>query len=129
MVSKIRPWYWLTVVTAITAALATLVTPDNLIAANAKSVLDLVFLFFLPGFVIVKAIFPNKSLAPKPEVDLIERLFLSVGVSLAIVPMLGLILNYLPWRLYQEPVAIGILCLILLVATIGVTRENRLERR
>jgi len=76
--------------------------PDDLIVAIAVSlllvlfidfaptspirlVLGLIFLLILPGYVVMAAIFPDKR-----NIDMIERVALSVGLSVAIVPLTGL---------------------------------------
>ena len=56
-----------------------------------RAILGLVYLLFLPGFTASWALFPRKD-----EIDLIERVALSFGLSLllSIVPVM--ILNYYP---------------------------------
>ena len=54
----------------------------------ARYLLGSLFVLFLPGYTFIKALFPAKQL------DSIERTALSIGMSLALVPMIGLLLNY-----------------------------------
>lgn len=46
------------------------------------------FVLFIPKYVTVEALFPRGR-----ELDLIERFPLSVGLSMAFVPLVGLLLN------------------------------------
>jgi len=46
---------------------------------------------FIPGHVAVEALFPKSR-----EIDAIERFALSVELSLALVPLIRLLLNYTP---------------------------------
>ena len=52
---------------------------------------------FLPGFTLIKTLFPTR------EIDNIERTALSIGMSLALVPLVGLLLNYTPWGIRLTP--------------------------
>jgi uncharacterized membrane protein len=57
------------------------------------------FTLFIPGYVTVEALYPDEK-ALKP----LERVALSIGLSLAVTPLLGLLLNYTPWGIRLEPV-------------------------
>jgi uncharacterized membrane protein len=52
----------------------------------------------LPGFTFIKALFPAEVpiKTSSENMDTIERVALSFGMSLALVPIVGLILNYTP---------------------------------
>ncbi len=54
-----------------------------------RTVLGLPLVLFIPGYVLITALFPKKD-----DLDSIERLALSFGLSIATVPLLGLMLNY-----------------------------------
>ncbi|MCK4222104.1 MAG: DUF1616 domain-containing protein, partial [Dehalococcoidia bacterium] len=54
-----------------------------------RIVLGLPFLLFSPGYALIAALFPKKG-----SLDGIERIALSFGLSIAVVPLIGLILNY-----------------------------------
>ena len=53
--------------------------------------LGLLFLLFVPGYVIVSTAFPSKG-----GLDWIERIALSLALSIAVIPLLGLGLNFTP---------------------------------
>jgi len=80
-----RDWdlYSLVVISFLTALLAHLF-PDN----PLRIALGLTFVLFFPGYALVCFLFPEKSL------DNLERLALSFGLSIAVVPLIGLLLNY-----------------------------------
>jgi len=71
----------------------------------------------------IKALFPTK------ELDNIERATLSIGMSLALVPITGLLLNYTPWGIRATPVTLSLLALTTTFATAAVTREFHLTRK
>ena len=56
---------------------------------SLRVVLGLPFILFFPGWVTVSALFPEKR-----GLDFLERVAISFGLSIAIVPLLGLALNY-----------------------------------
>ena len=58
-------------------------------------------MLFLPGYSLIAALFPRKD-----DLDGIERVALSFGLSIAIVPLLGLALNYTPFGIRLLPVLI-----------------------
>jgi uncharacterized membrane protein len=81
----------------------TLVPP--LASLPVRIPLGLVMVLFLPGYALIAALFPQKD-----DIDGIERLALSFGLSIAVVPLMGLGLNYTPWGIRLVPVVIS-LCL------------------
>ena len=55
--------------------------------------------------------------------DTIERVALSLGMSLALVPIVGLILNYTPWGIRLTPITLSLLALTIVFATAAILRE------
>jgi uncharacterized membrane protein len=56
---------------------------------------------FLPGYSLIATLFPRKD-----DLDGIERVALSFGLSIAITPLLGLALNYTPFGIRLTPILI-----------------------
>jgi len=50
------------------------------------------FVLFFPGYALAAALFPGRD-----DLEGIERLGLSLGLSIAVLPLMGLVLNYTPW--------------------------------
>lgn len=73
--------------------------------------LGLLMVLFVPGYTLIAALFPRKG-----DLDGIERVALSFGLSIAVVPLMGLGLNYTPWGIRLTPVVVSIslftLCMI-----------------
>lgn len=57
-----------------------------------RIVLGAPFVLFFPGYTLAAALFPGRD-----DLEGIERLGLSLGLSIAILPLMGLVLNYTPW--------------------------------
>lgn len=111
-------WYW-TIITLALATTATVLTiPESAYPfIYTRYILGSIFVIFLPGFTIIKALFPTK------ELDNIERVALSIGMSLAVVPITGLILNYTPWGIRTAPLTLFLLFLTTIFATAAVIKE------
>ncbi|MCS7120861.1 MAG: DUF1616 domain-containing protein [Candidatus Bathyarchaeota archaeon] len=73
---------------------------SSLIPALAflRYALGSIFVLFLPGYALIEALYPRGD-----ELSPLERLALSIGLSLALVPLVGLVLNYTPWGIRLDP--------------------------
>jgi uncharacterized membrane protein len=63
--------------------------------------------------------------ASDKDLDTIERIALSVGISIALVPMVGLLLNYTPWGINLTPSTLSLAALTLAFATAALIREHQ----
>ncbi|MFC1915831.1 DUF1616 domain-containing protein [Chloroflexota bacterium] len=88
-----------------------------------RVIVGLPFILFFPGYTLIAALFPRKS-----GLDSIGRVALSFGLSIAIVPLIGLILNYSPWGLRLYPIFISITTFILIMSTIAWYRRHKLAK-
>ena len=88
-----------------------------------RIVLGLPFVLFIPGYVLVAALFPSKKL--DRGIDVVERVALSFGLSIAVVPLLGLVLNYTPFGIRLVPVLLSVFGFIVLIGVVAVFRWFR----
>ena len=88
-----------------------------------RIILGLPFVLFFPGYILIAALFPKRN-----ALDSIERVALSFGLSIAVVPLIGLILNYTPWGIRLEPILISITIFILATSLIAWYRRRRLAQ-
>jgi len=94
----------------------------HLIPSNdVRIVLGLPFLLFFPGYTLMTALFPKRD-----RIGAIERTALSFGMSIAIVPLIGLILNYTPWGIRLFPILYSVTSFIVITSIIGWLRRKRL---
>jgi uncharacterized membrane protein len=74
---------------------------------------------FLPRSTSIKA--PCATQVPiktsTENLDNIERIALSLGMSIALVPIIGLFLNYTPWGIRLTPIVLSLLALTIYFAT------------
>jgi len=68
-----------------------------------RIVLALPVVLFIPGYCLIAALFPKDG-----DIGLIERLMLSIGVSIAVVTLIGLGLNFTPWGIRLDPIIISL---------------------
>ena len=90
------------------------------IEGTTRIILGLPFILFIPGYILIFALFPTKK--TDKGIDIIERIALSFGLSIAIVPLIGLGLNYTPWGIRLEPVLLSIFIFIIGVGIIAIYR-------
>lgn len=89
-----------------------------------RIVLGLPFVFFFPGYALMAALFPGKK-----GINTIERIALSFGISIAIVPLIGLILNYTRWGIRLEPVLYSVASFIFIASIVAWLRRRRLPEQ
>lgn len=125
-------WYWLTITTAITTTIIVfMISEDFYPWAYIRNVLGAIFVLWLPGYTFIKALFPTKVpiKTSKKSLDTIERVALSLGMSLALVPIIGLLLNYTPWGIRLTPIVLSLLALVLIFSTAALIREYLLAKQ
>ena len=86
-----------------------------------RVILGLPFLLFFPGYTLIAALFTKKEGRSG-----IERVALSFGLSIAVVPLIGLILNYSPWGIRTEPILYSVALFIFITSIIAWLRRRRL---
>ena len=86
-----------------------------------RIILGLPFVLFTPGYVLLVALFVKKD-----GIGGIERVALSFGMSIVIVPLIGLILNYTPWGITLESVLYSTAFFILIMSFVAWVRLRTL---
>ena len=113
-------WYWTIIILALATTTSVFTIRENAYPlVYARYLLGAIFVLLLPGYSFIKALFPTR------EIDNIERAALSVGMSLALVPITGLLLNYTPWGIRITPVTLSLLALTTVLATAAILRERQ----
>ena len=86
-----------------------------------RYILGIPFLLFFPGYALMAALFLKRG-----EMSGIERVALSFGLSIAVVPLIGLVLNYTPWGISPESVLYSVASFIFIASVIAWFRRRRL---
>ena len=83
--------------------------------------LGLAFVLFFPGYVLVSALYPRQE-----GLDGVERVALSLGLSLALVPLIGLALNFSPWGIRLTPIVVSLSLWTLVVGAVAWRRRRQI---
>lgn len=120
----------------ILGALGTVLAADLAMALSIPGVrvgLGIPFVLWAPGFALTSALFPrveppSRGLAPSPRrlLSPLERFALSIGLSLTLVPLAGLILRLTPWGLEVGPAMVTLNALTLGLIVVAWWRRSRL---
>jgi len=97
-----------------------------LLVLNVGSFLAILIVMFVPGYVLVAVLFPGSLASGKAEIDWIERIALSFGLSVAVVPLLGLVLNFTPFGIRFAPIVATIALFTVGVGYAAYWRRMRL---
>ena len=116
-------WFWASIGVIVVEVLSMAFIPDNYPIKVIRWALGSAFVLYLPGYVLIQALFPKKK-----GFGGLERFMLSVGASLAVVSIVGLILNYLPWGLRIVPITTALIIFVASFALVGATRKYRILR-
>ncbi len=109
-----RPWDLLVIVIlTLVLLLVVAVAPGTML----QTIFGLPFLLFIPGYALISALFPEDE-----PLDHVERLALSFGLSIALTPLTGLLLNYI-WEISLAPILISLSTLILALSALAYLRR------
>ena len=106
-------------------ALTILLIPSIFVVPSliGRIVLGLPFLLFSPGYTLILALFPKKE-----QISSIERVALSFGLSIATVPLIGLILNYTPLGITVYSTLFSVAGFIFVLSIIAWFRLRSLDK-
>jgi uncharacterized membrane protein len=100
---------------------AALVPLVELSSGALRVALGLAFALFSPGYGLIAALFPKMS-----SISDIERVVFSFGLSIAVVPLIGLTLNYTPWGIRLQPILVSLLVFVVAMIAVAWYRRWRL---
>ena len=109
----------LAILLTLSCMLFVLIPPLN--ETPVRVVLGLLLVLFLPGYSLIAALFPGRD-----DLDGIEWIALSFGLSIAVVPLLGLALNYTPFGIRLVPILIVLSVFMVLLAVVACVRRQGL---
>lgn len=86
-----------------------------------RLLLGLAFVLFVPGYTLQAALFPRVE-----DLDGPERLALSFGLSIAVIPPIALVLDRLPWGIRLWPIVVSLALFILACSAVVWYRRSHL---
>jgi uncharacterized membrane protein len=123
--SPTAAWFWTTIILTIAASIITLIIPEDSQFLPARNILGFILVFWLPGYTFIKALYPTKLpiTTKKENIETIERIALSFTMSIALIMITGLLLNYTPWGIRPTPITLSLLTLTVILAIVAARRE------
>lgn len=121
-------WYWITMTLTTLSTICIFTIPENAYPiVIVRYIFGAVFVLWLPGYTFIKALFPNTLPLKTSDknLDIVELIALSFGMSLALVPIIGLLLNYTPWGIRLTPITLSLTASTMIFATAAILRENQ----
>ena len=88
-------------------------------ATPVRIIVGFPLVLFLPGYSLICALFPQKN-----EMDGIERVALSVGLSVGVIVIIGLVFSYTPWGTRLNPILLVISSFTLVLAAVTAARRE-----
>lgn len=86
-----------------------------------RIVLGVLLVIFAPGYALIAALFPKKD-----PLDGVERVALSLAISVVVTVLLALLVNYTPWGIRLYPVLISLVVFIVVASIFAWYRWLRL---
>jgi len=115
MQKLMKVWDLLTIILlSVLLALIIWLFPESIL----RKVVGLPFILFFPGYSFVSFLFPEQR-----DLDSIERVALSFGMSVAIVPLVGLALNYTPFGITLTPILLSLISFNIIFSLLSVYRR------
>ncbi|MCW4050738.1 MAG: DUF1616 domain-containing protein [Candidatus Bathyarchaeota archaeon] len=116
-------WFWVVLGFLVVVSLSVFVLPQVSPWVYLRYVGGAVYVLYVPGAVFIEMLYPKRV-----ELEDLERFALGVGLSLAIVPLVGLVLNYTPWGIRLNPIYVGLSMLTIVFGGAGVYRKYQYFR-
>lgn len=85
----------------------------------ARILIGIPFIIFFPGYALIATLFPEKK-----SLDTIERIALSFGLSIAVVPLIGFGLNYTPFGIRLDPILWSLILFNIVLSLLGIWRRR-----
>lgn len=117
-------WLWAGIVLALLTILAIALSDHFSLVQYLRYILGSIFVLFLPGYYTVEALYPKEE-----DLSGLERLALSIGLSIALVPLIGLVLNYTPWGIRLWPVIESLTLYTIVISFTAAYRKYLLVRK
>jgi len=119
LLSSRSTWFWLLAALISLTNITIYLLPPEPPFIYARYVLGALFVLYLPGASLIELLYPSGK-----DLSQLERLALSLGLSLALVPLVGLILNYTPWGISLDPIVAALTLLTLTLSLGAVARKH-----
>jgi hypothetical protein len=123
-------WYWTMIIVGLITTSLVLISSGILFPLSfARNVLGLLFVLFLPGYSLMRLLFPvNVPIAKSRQLQTIERIVLSIGDSIVLVTIVGLFSYFAPWGLDLFIINSILLIITIIFSSGALLREYQARR-
>jgi uncharacterized membrane protein len=111
-------WFYGSLIISLFTLFLVYVAPSQMPFLALRWVFGSFFVLLIPGYVALEALYPKKGV-----INSFQRFALGFGLSLALVPLVVLILNYTPWGIRLTPIIISLTILTLGLTGIALARH------
>jgi hypothetical protein len=111
-------WFWISI--AITYVALALIYISNPVVTYIRYFVGTAFITFILGYSVVEFIYPKGN-----EVSPIERFVLSLGLSLVVIPIIGVLLAYMPFRYTVISMPITMTLFTTIMLTLAMIKKAR----
>src|SRR6266480_107474 len=98
-----------------------IIVTASILVLDIGTPLGVLLVLFAPGYLVASALFPRKG-----ELSWTERIALSLALSIAIIPLLILLLNFTPFGIGLRPIASTIGVFTTVAGSLAYLRRTRL---
>ena len=105
----------LIVLLSLLLALFIFLIPDS----PVRIIIGIPFIILFPGYALIATLFPERK-----SLDTIERIALSLGLSIAVVPLIGFGLNYTPFGIRLDPILLSLIAFNSVLSIVGIWRRS-----
>lgn len=117
-------WYWITLLLIALTVVAVFTINEQSTFAFIRSSLGFVFVVIIPGYSLIRAILPKRfSKSGKTQIDQLTGFLLGIVLSIGIVSMVGLVLDYSDWGVNLNSLVFSLSILTGAFATIAIAQE------
>jgi hypothetical protein len=114
-------WFWVVVAFLSLTVSSILLIPQSYPFNYLRAITGLIFPLYLPGYVLIEAIYPSGG-----GLGRLERFLLGIGLSLALVPLTGLALNYIAGGILLVNTLVALTLIVIGLGLLSVYRKYRL---
>lgn len=111
-------WFWLLLMVIALTLTSIYLIPQIAPFIYLRYMMGALFILYLPGYSLIEALYPKRE-----DLQPLERLALSIGLSLALIPLVGLILNYTPWGIRLNPIVTALTLLTFTLSLAALARK------
>jgi hypothetical protein len=119
-------WYFGILIFIVMTTILVFVIPENYFPlVYLRYLLGAILVLFLPGYSFLKAVFPKTMTMNESTLGLIEIISLSIGVSIAFVPLIGIFLIFTELGINLPAIVSSLLFFEVLFSTVALIRDYR----